>query len=72
MNLTNQQIKDLKNKLDDIINNIDSNIEILSNEEISNYFLRPILNKAISIQDQIYLQTKDVVINITLDEKNKS
>jgi len=69
MNLTSQQIKELKNKLDDIINNINSNIEILSNEEISNYFLKPILNKAVSIQDQIYLQTKDVMINITLDEQ---
>lgn len=59
MKLTNSEVKRLQERLQDIIQNIDANIEIVGNEEISITFLHPIMKVATEMSDKIFIQTKD-------------
>lgn len=59
MKLTNLEVKRLQERLQDIIQNIDANMEIVGNEEISMTFLQPIMKTATEMSDKIFTQTKD-------------
>lgn len=59
MKLTILEIKRLQERLYDIIHNIDDNMEIVNNENISMTFLQPIMKVAIEMSDKIFIQTKD-------------
>lgn len=59
MKLTNLEVKKLQERLQDIIQNIDANMEIVGNEEISMTFLQPIMKAATEMSDKIFIQTKD-------------
>lgn len=59
MKLTNLEVKKLQERLQDIIQNIDANMEIVNNEEISITFLQPIMKVATEMSDKIFIQTKD-------------
>ena len=61
MKLTNLEVKKLQERLNDIIQNIDANMEIISNEEISITFLQPIMKVATEMSDKIFIQTKDTI-----------
>lgn len=66
INLTNKQVKELQNVLHDIIQNIGANMEVLGNEDISNYFIQPIMNCATDMSDKVFIQTKDTINEIKL------
>ena len=59
MKLTNLEVKRLQERLQDIIQNIDANMEIVGNEEISMTFLQPIMKVATEMSDKIFIQTND-------------
>ena len=59
MKLTNLEVKRLQERLQDIIQNINANMEIVTNEEISTTFLHPIMRVATEMSDKIFIQTKD-------------
>lgn len=67
VNLTNTEVKNVKDRLDDIIQNISGNMEVLGKGgELSFTFLEPIMNKAVEIADRLYLQTKDTINEIEI------
>ena len=59
MELTNTEVKMLQDRLGDIIQNINANMTVCGNEEISDTFLEPIMRIACDISDKIFIQTKD-------------
>ena len=59
MKLTNLEVKKLQERLQDIIQNIDANMEIIGNKTISTTFLHPIMKVATEMSDKIFIQTKD-------------
>jgi hypothetical protein len=66
MKLTNLEVKRLQERLQDIIQNIDANMEIISNEEISMNFLQPIMKVATEMSDKIFIQTKDTINEVDI------
>lgn len=66
MRLTNLEVKNLQERLQDIIQNIDANMEIIGNDIISDEFLLPIMNMAVKISDELFIQTKDTINNINI------
>jgi len=66
MKLTNTEVKLLQERLKDIINNIDSNMGIINNEEINETFLQPILDLTVNISDKVFIQTKDTLNEINI------
>lgn len=68
--ITNIQVQQIQERLQDIIDNISGNIEVLNNKEISDVFLRPILTIAIEISDEIYIQTRNNINDVEIQERN--
>ncbi len=66
MKLTNTQVKLLQERLHDIINNVDANIEIINDETINDAFLRPIMRLATDMSDKIFIQTKDTINEVEI------
>jgi hypothetical protein len=64
--LTNTEVKSLQKSLHDIIQNIDANIQIINNKEISNLFLEPIMRLTTEMSDKVFIQTKDTINEINL------
>lgn len=61
MKLTNLEVENLQQRLNDIIECIDVNREIIEqyNIDIAITFIQPIMDVATNISNQIFLQTKD-------------
>ena len=66
MKLTNLEIKRLQERLQDIIQNINANMEMIDNEEISCTFLQPIMKVASEISDKVFIQTKDNINEVKI------
>lgn len=66
MKLTNTEVKRLQERLQDIIQNIDANMDIVGNKEIAHTFLLPIRKVATEISDKIYIQTKDNLNDVNI------
>lgn len=64
--ITNQELKKVQAALSDILTNIESNIEVLGDEKLSDYFLQPIIRCTADISDKVFIQTKDTVNEIHL------
>lgn len=68
MKLTNLEVKNLQQSLNDIIECIDVNREIVEqyNVDIAITFIQPIMDVATKISNQIFLQTKDNLNDVEL------
>lgn len=66
MKLTMREVKELQERLNDIIQNINGNMEIISNKTISDMFLRPIMKTATEISDEIFIQTRDMTFDVEI------
>ncbi len=68
MKLTNLEVKNLNQCLNDIIECIDANREIVEqyNVDIAITFIQPIMDVATNISNQIFLQTKDNLNDVEL------
>lgn len=68
MKLTNLEVENLQQRLNDIIECIDVNREIIEqyNIDIAITFIQPIMDVATNISNQIFLQTKDNLNDVEL------
>ena len=66
MELKNSEVKLLQERLHDIINNIEANMEIINNNEINEIFLEPIMRVVTNISDKVFIQTKETLNNVKL------
>lgn len=68
MKLTNLEVKNLQQSLNDIIECIDVNREIVEqyNVDVAITFIQPIMDVATNISNQIFLQTKDNLNDVEL------
>ena len=66
MELTKKEVDLLQTRLEDIMVNIKTNMEIINNPDINGTFLEPILKTAVEISDKIFIQTQNVKINVII------
>lgn len=68
MKLTNLEVENLQQRLNDIIECIDVNRELMEqyNVDIAITFIQPIMDVATNISNQIFLQTKDNLNDVEL------
>lgn len=66
--ITNEQLGKVLTSLKDILTNLEANIDILNDEELSEYFLVPMLKYVSKVSDKLFIQTRTTVNEINLSK----